>query len=251
MWRQNVTRPFIVCLWALIAPIVSAQELHTFSNGEVADAEKINENFQYLLGNATGSSGCSAQQDGSSVVITCADGTSGVLASAGTVVVLPTPLIGEIPDISELPTGDVVVKDANDVLLGVWVKYASGGWETRLDDGLAIVIANDEATASVNIIASRNKELIYSERDCQGVRLSFVNGGTFLENPLGGYLLRSTGYGSVFMYESYHRYTDDGWVCENFDPTPAPAGFWYLTVDVTLPAEILNAAYPIRLEQLP
>lgn len=48
MWRQNVTRPFIVCLWALIAPIVSAQELHTFSNGEVADANKINENFEAI-----------------------------------------------------------------------------------------------------------------------------------------------------------------------------------------------------------
>lgn len=33
----------------LIAPLASAQDLHTFSNGEVADAEKINENFQTLL----------------------------------------------------------------------------------------------------------------------------------------------------------------------------------------------------------
>ena len=33
----------------LIAPLVSAQELHTFSNGGVADAEKINENFRLLL----------------------------------------------------------------------------------------------------------------------------------------------------------------------------------------------------------
>ena len=32
-----------------IAPLVSAQELHTFSNGEVADAEKINENLNLLL----------------------------------------------------------------------------------------------------------------------------------------------------------------------------------------------------------
>ena len=43
-----MTRPFIVCLWALIAPIVSAQDLHTFSNGEVADADKVNSNFQAL-----------------------------------------------------------------------------------------------------------------------------------------------------------------------------------------------------------
>ena len=32
---------------ALIFPLTSAQELHTFSNGEVAD-EKINENFEHL-----------------------------------------------------------------------------------------------------------------------------------------------------------------------------------------------------------
>ena len=75
----------IVLLLLFFSCLVSAQELHTFSNGEVADAEKINQNFQYVLENATGSGGCSAEQDGSSVVITCADGTSGVLASAGTV----------------------------------------------------------------------------------------------------------------------------------------------------------------------
>ena len=80
----------------LLFPVaLSAQELHTFSNGEVADAEKINENFQYVLENATGGGGCSAQQEGSSVVISCADGTSGVLASEGTVVVYPEGAIGE------------------------------------------------------------------------------------------------------------------------------------------------------------
>ena len=85
---------------------LAAQELHTFSNGEVADAEKINENFQYVLENATGSGGCSAEQDGSSVVITCADGTSGVLASEGTVVVYPEGGIVGVP-VQSWPTGDV------------------------------------------------------------------------------------------------------------------------------------------------
>ena len=42
-------RLFIVCSWILISSIAVAQDLHKFSNGEVADAEKINENFQYLL----------------------------------------------------------------------------------------------------------------------------------------------------------------------------------------------------------
>ena len=92
--------------------LASAQDLHTFSNGEVADAEKINENFQYVLENATGSGGCSAEQDGSSVVITCADGTSGVLASEGTVVVYPEDgIVGESP-VQSWPTGDIVWQDA-------------------------------------------------------------------------------------------------------------------------------------------
>ena len=32
----------------LLPTLVLAQELHTFKNGEVADAEKVNENFQNL-----------------------------------------------------------------------------------------------------------------------------------------------------------------------------------------------------------
>lgn len=79
----------------LIAPLllisssfVFGQELHTFSNGEVADAEKINENFEALKSEISGSGGCSAEQDGSSVVITCADGTSAVVQNTTTIVEL-------------------------------------------------------------------------------------------------------------------------------------------------------------------
>ena len=36
-------------LFVLIFPVLgSAQDLHTFSNGEVADADKVNSNFQAL-----------------------------------------------------------------------------------------------------------------------------------------------------------------------------------------------------------
>lgn len=38
----------LVLLLLFFPGLVSAQELHTFSNGEVADAEKINENFEAL-----------------------------------------------------------------------------------------------------------------------------------------------------------------------------------------------------------
>ena len=39
-------KKLFAALMMISSSLVSAQELHTFSNGEVADAEKINENFQ-------------------------------------------------------------------------------------------------------------------------------------------------------------------------------------------------------------
>jgi len=116
-------RNLLLSLLMIFPNSVSAQELHTFSNGEVADAEKINENFQYVLENATSTGGCSAEQDGSSVVITCADGTSGVLASAGTVVLIPEGETGETPDYSTINVGEFYWVDGNGVVLG---KRANG-----------------------------------------------------------------------------------------------------------------------------
>ena len=41
--------PYLLLSLLLIFPaLTSAQDLHSFSNGEVADAEKINENFGEL-----------------------------------------------------------------------------------------------------------------------------------------------------------------------------------------------------------
>ena len=99
----------LLSLLLIFPSLASAQELHTFSNGEVADAEKINDNFQYVIENATGSAGCSAEQDGSSVVITCADGTSGVLASEGTVVALSGGVFGD-------GVGGAIRKEDTDIL---------------------------------------------------------------------------------------------------------------------------------------
>jgi len=61
--------------------LVSAQELHTFSNGEVADADKINENFEALKSEIIGNGGCSVEQDEDSVNISCSDGTTAVLTT--------------------------------------------------------------------------------------------------------------------------------------------------------------------------
>ena len=119
---------------------LAAQELHTFSNGEVADAEKINENFEALKSEISDSGGCSAEQDGSSVVITCADGTSGILASAGVTVLLLEAQNGQL-NLEEYPTGAVVVQDANEVLLGEAI---------RINGGFGSAVINIDLSGSSN-----------------------------------------------------------------------------------------------------
>ena len=120
-------RYLLLTLLLIFPSLSSAQELHTFSNGEVADAEKINENFEVLKSEISGSGGCSAEQDGSSVIISCADGTSGVLAGAGTVVVYPEGgIVGDIP-VQSWPTGTIVFEDDNGVVLAEASQIGSSG----------------------------------------------------------------------------------------------------------------------------
>lgn len=60
-----------------------AQELHTFSNGDVADAEKINENFNTLketVDNLPADTSCSIEKSDGMVTISCPDGTAASLA---------------------------------------------------------------------------------------------------------------------------------------------------------------------------
>ena len=158
-----------------MALTLSAQELHTFSNGEVADAEKINENFQYVLENATGSGGCSAEQDGSSVVITCADGTSGVLASEGTVVVYPEGgIVGESP-VQSWPTGSIVHRDAKGQVIGP----ATGNrWELTLEGGWYAGVRNDTTNEMTKIVSSRAGYVYFLSEDCTGQPFIYSVGNT-------------------------------------------------------------------------
>lgn len=87
------------------------QELHTFENGQVADAQKINDNFNYVLENASG--GCTVQQVDNSAEITCADGTSAVVPGYGTVVIVPEgSASGEVPP-EVISGGTITLVDGN------------------------------------------------------------------------------------------------------------------------------------------
>ena len=244
----------------LIAPLVSAQELHTFSHGEVADAEKINENFQYVLGNATGSGGCSAEQDGSSVVITCADGTSGVLASEGTVVIVPQGELGEATDASTYPSGGFVVVDANDVVLASTTDASGPDFVVQIDSDPSFyaMIINDESTGTVKL-EPRNSSLIqvgYISDDCSGdvITMSYSGGS----RP---YLHYAPDIGFAVPGEDLGE--------QLFKSQPATYKFWpddlevsgckeisiirraFTLVPYQAASELLEAVYPVRVKQLP
>lgn len=244
----------------------AAQELHTFSNGEVADAEKINENFRFVLESATGSGGCSAQQDGSSVVITCADGTSGVLAGAGTVVLIPEGEIGEPPDYSTINVGDFYWVDGNGVLLGkradgrpssltqgVYTDYCPGD-ACGQGQYFGIDLAMDHEAEAV-FIDPYNYQVYYPEPDCEGPALLSMGSKVFLLD--GSYAVLSADTFSTLVYSyKFTRYFDNysgDWIeqsdCVNTESGQVFSG--KLVIPYTPANEILNAAYPLRIEQLP
>ena len=246
-------KQLILFLGTLLPTAIAAQELHTFSNGEVADAEKINENFQYVLENATNSGGCSAEQDGSNVVITCADGTSGVLASEGTVIVYPEGgIVGELPKV-EYNAGQIVLIDADEVVLGSVVSNSDKCYVIRLRDfdvSRTARLCNNTAEESVRL-SGGHYSAFFLEIDCKGMPF-FDREGWILELADGFWivpwplpqsdtlLLKSRRLGATSFSVSPGECVNEE-IVKLVRPmvtyTPAP--------------ELLNAAYPVRLEQLP
>lgn len=249
--------PAILLLLPLSA-LAQTQVPNVFEDGTPASAAEVNENFQYVLENASG--GCSASQQDNSVLIECADGTSGVLAGAGTIVVIPSGGLGETLDYSEISTGDFYWEDGNGVLLAEYIGYPPGSspWTTDMVDanGKRMKFFQDDSQQLVRA-AGRNWPLYYAELDCQGSPLSrwpstwvvmldgqyMVKSGQSLD---GETLIKSSRYS-----DRYDVVIDDYTVqpCSNLD-NPYPEGGDFIA-PYEPPAEWLNAVYPLTLTQKP
>ena len=240
---------YLLTALLLVPALVSAQELHTFKNGEVADADKLNESLQYILSNASG--GCSAAQEGSNVRIKCADGSEGLLASGGTIVLLPESSTGEVPDIT-INSGEIVVMDANDVAIAKPYanQYYSGSYTVNFfpDESRRLgTISNDDEAQTVTVSCYDCGSLVYyKEENCSGI--PFTGNSHLIHRLPDGKLYVVPQEGGVrgqFLFES--RLQPEVEQCLN--------GEWLATAEILvefIPApEILNAAYPVRLEQLP
>lgn len=250
-------RHLLIALY-LLPTLALAQQLHTFRNGEVADADKLNESLQYVLSNASG--GCSVEQVDNTAEITCADGTTAVVPGYGTVVVVPSgSIIGSVPDISSIPVGQVYVVDANNVAMGrlyrvvvaetryqFWVDWNTEDLATS--GSFYLDIDNRDATLHL-----RSTTFFYASEDCTGQPVT---------EPGDTYNLMYSADDQQFYVVSQRDWAD-GFLAKSMKVLPstleAQADSQCSSTEQIIriripiaynpPSEILNAAYPVRLKQ--
>ena len=247
-------RSLVAILLSLpLSALAQAQVPNVFEDGTPATAAAVNENFQYVLENASG--GCSVEQVDNTAEITCADGTTAVLPGYGTVVVYPEGIQGEASP-TEYNTGQIVAYDANDVVLGEVRLATSEGPLLYLDrdpddannyrNGLLWL--NDDAQTIV-LTGTRNTGVWFLDDACQG-------------SPFSQYKTQLIRYGKSYfaadfdqageqlLFKSYRRPA-----FSEYEAQDCISGDYVNTGCLTRPytpaPEILNAAYPVRLEQLP
>ena len=147
-------------LLLISSSLAFGQELHTFTNGEVADAEKINQNFERLKESMGSQESCSARQDGSDVVINCQDGSFGIIGPGGGLVNIQ-PYQGESP----------VFLDCNDI--GDFVETAIN---LRINDGNFLGYISASEFPSMNQEAEQTlKDILISALSFEVFTASYSN----------------------------------------------------------------------------
>lgn|GEM_PF-2976147 len=212
--------------------------------------------------NGADGSSCSVQEIDGGVIVSCTDGTSAVLANSGTVILVPEGVTGDAETFS-YNTGDIVVVDDNGEVLARTIPS-----DTQQIQGFKVdlgfiqnvfwpraVLYNDAASSTVKLTSYDDgapPQLWYLTSDCSGpIWLSYdfgvYDGDYFISDP--SFPLETLLFGSRRLSD---RYTSDDAVlpaseCKQvqFSGT-ARRGLVYSPA-----TEIINAAFPARLEQLP
>ncbi len=255
-----------VLLSTLLATSANAQ-IKTFQPGDVIKSSEINENFEYLKeqieasGDAA-SAQCSAKQDGSNVVISCSDGSSAVLAGAGTVVTYPEGgIYGESPTQS-WPSGDILYVDAagttlaraKTLMTSTYAELGFGplplGWPIRAN------FYNDDDLQIIRFSNQTPTQVYYQTNDCSGQGFTYLLNGAYDVIDIDGsyYIADSSFTNSDLLFES-RRFSAVS-SAYSFGATGQCTEGQFVAQAVPVltytPAyEILNAVYPFKLEQLP
>jgi hypothetical protein len=254
---------WIVAVALALTPLVSVGDPPNSTKERLdnleEDLDKLAQEVEQINGTA-----CSATQQDNSVLITCGDGTSGVIAGAGTVVLYPEGQIGEVPPI-DFNTGPVVAVDGSGVVLGEVLNL----WDFD-DVVVAIRIEEDRHGQLLNIHSTQqvvfspnHYRLIFPTEDCSGPAL-MPDGIVEVDNQL--FIAHRDAYVGPILVKSWM--SSGGWI---WDPALAPDGLadepiylepsecytdnyfdgGFPMVEYTLAPEIANAVYPVTVEQLP
>lgn len=207
----------------------------------------------------TGTS-CTVEQVDSSAVITCDDGTSAAIASAGTVVTYPEGLLGEVPP-HTIPTGTVVLVDGTNTILAE-IKYideGQSGYVVNLSPGISRAMIKNYSNSTV-LFGPLNyfEAAYYTEDDCSGIPFSEVDSILFWNDQTNEYYVPSEpGIYQSILFRSRRNSAGYNWynnnkisigICEKIDHVSSVS--WVL-VPFIPPDEIMNAIYPVRPMQVP
>ena len=262
---------YLLTALLLLPALVSAQELHTLKNGEVADAEQINQNFEALdssVNNLTirlqsseniqKSGLCRIDRESLVTRYECGSSYSfnvdpeaerTPLVEIGAEPAHPTPAYG-------------LVLDADDQVIA----YSNPRWSRT--DYFPVLFFDDAGNAfrarlynhsdgRVGVTTANGGSDLYFESDnCSGP--AYVTAPEFVAETSTGDLLATAPSLEFFPIQvrSYQRpagiiinplVNHDAGACQ---PSQRML-LLFPTVSFNLPIEVLNAAYPVRLEQLP
>ena len=251
---------FTLPMLLVFSTSVPAQELVQFQNGQVADADDINANFQTVSDRLTlleQAGGCSVTQENSGARLTCADGSSAIIANGGKVLVYPEGTLGGVP-IIEYNTGDIVAKDANEIVLG---KVIGAGNSAQIllreDPVLWGMLHNHAATETIKLTSKDYNYLLFMEEGCTGTPfVSFLRDsrwpvdagvlGLFVKvdgAELENLLFKSRIMNAGIRFDQFNEVGE----CENGQFVHEA----YLATEYIPAPEIRNAVYPYLLHQLP
>jgi hypothetical protein len=251
-----------------LTPLVSVAEPPTSTKERLdnleEDLDKLAQEVEEIGGMA-----CSATQQDNSVLITCGDGTSGVIAGAGTVVLYPEGQIGEVPPI-DYNTGPIVAVDATGLTLGIVERFYAtegGAWPSKVRIYLdcaycSLDLNNFPDTQQVILSYPVSSALHFLSDECSGTPF-IADGPTEIGDQL--YIPLQPLPNERILFNSI-RYAGRTRIEPASNPDEPPEIIYdepsecirYTHAERASPAveyflapEIANAAYPVTIEQLP
>ena len=243
----------IAALVTPISAIAQSQVPNVFEDGTPASAAEVNANFQYVLESASG--GYSAEQVDNTAEITCVDGTTAVVPGYGTVVIYPEGgITGGSPAVS-WATGTIIFEDANGGALGEAIGVL-GTTTVCLDEFQGTFLNNADTEQVVLTGWGGGADVYFLSSDCSGQGCKYYSDDDFHEISGELFVRDMTVSATDILIESARRSGNANFSVGSY----SPAGSCRVgqsvvnarpVITYTPAPEILNAAYPVRLEQLP